>query len=773
MFHTIYQGNISTRTAELFRVSIQQDMPNPPAAPAALHFPYDEPLLIEREEAELHEPVITTTATLRVISPADRTFLPLSSLKPASVRLLVHRRTSPTTWQLYYAGTLDTDTYEEPYAYHSDYIVELSFSDFGILHRKKFSLKGYVTLALIINTAIQEAALPTESLTITTNTATTVTHLGTTHSLTPDNILLNADNFYDEDNEPLNLHDAIAAVLQPLAWRIVAQGSSIHIFDLHSIYNQASPHIPVKWLSDDQNLTVAPIYNDIIITLSPYVDTGTPDEPPTAFPHKVDPNVNALGEGFGLKLGEDTTYYTAPLTNTYNDPVDYSNENRGFTIFTSDKGTGATIPASSKAKFFKIATQGNGDEAEGVAMLYSAYGDRRTVVTHGDRPYLDDAAENIACTFSDISIPPLTPADKKDFVIRISLPALVDYRFNPFAEPVNEPSPGIRNFIPPNKESENFWKQNANYIYIPVRITFTPANSATTYSYNNRQYLSTPLAILRPIDSQPLTTFGYSLREWFPGTYKSYLAYYTTSERQNTPAINGAFTENRQSINPHTATLASSLIKADPGEHISLLTLPDDAVANGGTVTISLISNKWMFCKAGTLAPQESIFDYPRWVLFKLPTIEFRHRKTYESEFPTDDIETRTLINPNAEESLEIELIFGSQEESPLPTARSNIYFLHQPSSASTPTRIRIDTATRAGHTGTFQQLLAATIYSQYADPHIRLTGTCQPVSPTSLYTDPSSPSLTLIPIASYEDIRAQTAEVTFAQLSPESYKKA
>lgn len=773
MFHTIYQGNISTRTSSLFRVSIQQDTTTPPEAPEAIHFPYDEPLVIEREEAELHEPVITTTATLRVISPADRTFLPLSSLKPASVRLLVHRRTSPTEWQLYYAGTLDTDSYEEPYAYHSDYIVELSFSDFGILHRKKFSLKGYVTLARIINTAIQEAALPTLT-TITTNTATTVTHLDTTHILTPDNILLNAENLYDEDNEPLNLHEAMAAVLQPLAWRIVAHGSSIHIFDLHSIYRLPSPHIPVKWLSDDQNLTVAPIYNDIIITLSPYVDTGTTEESHTAFPHKADPNVNALAETEGIiPTGEDTTYYTLPLTNKEDlSNQDFSDENRGFTIYTSYKGTGASIPAISlpylsNAKFFKIIPQGNGDEAEGVAMLYSSYGEDYLNRKHGLRPSYDNYADpHIACTFSSISIPPLTPAEKNDFVIRISLPALIDYRLNPFAEPGTE-------------DDEEIWKQYANYIYIPVRITFTPANSDTTYSYCNFMDGTgrRNLAIALPIEKNPVTTFSYYYRGWYQSIKTSYLAYYSTSERQNTPAINGAFTENRQSINPHTATLSPSLIKADPGEHISLHTLPDDAVANGGTITISVISNKWFICKAGKLEnstdPYRDPFDRTDWVLFKLPTIEFRHRRTYNPSFPTDDIETRTLINPNAEESLEIDIIFGSQEESPLPTARSNIYFLHQPSSASTPNRSRIDTITRAGHTGTFQQLLAATIYSQYAEPHIRLTGTCQPVSPTSLYSDPSSPSITLIPIASYEDVRAQTAEVTFAQLSPESYIKA
>ena len=89
MFHTIYQGNLSTRTAELFRVSIQQDMQDPPAAVSQLTFPYDEPLIIERDITEFYEPIITTTATLRVISPADRTFLPLFSVKRIDIFCLI------------------------------------------------------------------------------------------------------------------------------------------------------------------------------------------------------------------------------------------------------------------------------------------------------------------------------------------------------------------------------------------------------------------------------------------------------------------------------------------------------------------------------------------------------------------------------------------------------------------------------------------------------------------------------------------------------------
>lgn len=795
MFHTIYQGSLSTRTAELFRVSIQQDMQDPPAAVSQLTFPYDEPLIIERDITEFYEPIITTTATLRVISPADRTFLPLFSVKPASVRLLVEQKTSPTVWKTYYIGTLDTDSYEEPYAYLSDYIVELNFSDLGCLHRLKCSLSGYVTLHDIISAAMKAAAIPIDFINLITSTSTDVRSQNV--PLTPDNILLNAANFIDEDNEPLNLYDALEAVLKPLAWKFVIHQTAICIFELHAIYNLETPPTDILWMQDDQNLSVSPVYNDVIITFSPYTDTGTPDETPTAFPHKTDPNVNALDKYDGVEYGDQTRYYSLPLTNDFTTSEDtsvediYSDDNRGFTIFTSKQGIGASMPENSKAVFFKIQPQGSGEEDEGVALVFSAHGKRRTVKRHGYRANeitTSSNSESIVLTFDDIVIPPLTEADQADFMLRLSVPALIDYRYNPFASPSEEPTQNARGFLPPNKDNEAYWNAHINFIYIPVIIEYRPNNRDDVvyyylnYSYTNYNTTPDPLAISRPV-SNPVTKLYFS--DWNLHCWRrkgdlvfsrvSYLAYYPTDDRNSTTAISGSFTENRPAINPHNLPLANSLANAESGEYITLDGISSSHIASGGRISVSVLPDCWKFNKAGSAdlgTEQQEAPEHIRWLLLKLPSVTFQRQRPYNAEYPEDDIETRTLVNAHAEETLEIDIIFGSIEENPIPTARGNVYLDFKQVQYGAAIH-RIDTIKRADRSGTFQQLLAATIYSQYAVPHIRLSGTCQPVSPIRRYTDVSSPGIVFIPIASCEDVRAQTSEVTFAQLSPESYEKA
>ena len=87
-----------------------------------------EPLVIEWEDKDKEETICSSSATLGLLSPGDRTYTGLYTTKACSTRLDVYRDGA-----LYWSGTLDTETYEEPYTYRQDYEVELTFSDFGEL----------------------------------------------------------------------------------------------------------------------------------------------------------------------------------------------------------------------------------------------------------------------------------------------------------------------------------------------------------------------------------------------------------------------------------------------------------------------------------------------------------------------------------------------------------------------------------------------------------------------------------------------------------------
>lgn len=92
------------------------------------------------------EVICSSTATLKIISPGDRTYEDLYSIEVGRVRLDVYRNNS-----LYWSGCIDTEFYEEPYERLNGYSVLLTFNDMGVLDRLNFDLSGMQTLVGLVS----------------------------------------------------------------------------------------------------------------------------------------------------------------------------------------------------------------------------------------------------------------------------------------------------------------------------------------------------------------------------------------------------------------------------------------------------------------------------------------------------------------------------------------------------------------------------------------------------------------------------------------------
>ena len=148
MMKAIYKGEFASREGRLWRVEILRD--GATGEPGELRLRGSEPLVIEWEDKDKEETICSSSATLGLLSPGDRTYTGLYTTKACSTRLDVYRDGA-----LYWSGTLDTETYEEPYTYRQDYEVELTFSDFGELERLKMEKSDeLLTMEEILKKAI-------------------------------------------------------------------------------------------------------------------------------------------------------------------------------------------------------------------------------------------------------------------------------------------------------------------------------------------------------------------------------------------------------------------------------------------------------------------------------------------------------------------------------------------------------------------------------------------------------------------------------------------
>lgn len=172
---TIHSGEFLSRAGHVWRVDIWQMVEDDAVVEVGdLTFPADEPVVIEWPRKEFEEPICGSSATIRIESPGDRTYVNLYTVTPGEIGVNIYRNDV-----LYWAGTLDPEQYEEPYEREDKYDVTLTFQDFGILDRLTFSTddvvfddKGIITASDLLESALSRTHLSHLGLDISTYVST-------------------------------------------------------------------------------------------------------------------------------------------------------------------------------------------------------------------------------------------------------------------------------------------------------------------------------------------------------------------------------------------------------------------------------------------------------------------------------------------------------------------------------------------------------------------------------------------------------------------------
>ena len=260
MKHLRYRGEFRSVSGIVWRVEILQEAEAAFASVGELDFPADEPLVIEWDEKDKEEVICGSTATLKIISPGDRTYEDLYTVEVGRIRMDVYREDS-----LYWSGALDPEFYEEPYERTRDYEVSFTFSDFGILDRIKYGLTGMQTLRGIVEHALQESCMNYTGI----DTGYVSTTFADGDGITGGGLSVRSDNFTDEEGEVSTLYEVLEGILQPLAIRIVQRAGTIYLYDLNGLYTLGTG-LPIRWDGDSQTMGTDKVANNIRVTFSPY-----------------------------------------------------------------------------------------------------------------------------------------------------------------------------------------------------------------------------------------------------------------------------------------------------------------------------------------------------------------------------------------------------------------------------------------------------------------------------------------------------------------------
>ena len=451
----MYSGEfVSREGAVLWRVEID----GAGVGDGELSFPGEEPLVIEWMETGKEEVVCGSTATLKVLSPGDRTYVGLYAIEAGSIALRVLRE-----GVLYWTGTLDPEFYEEPYTDMSDYEVELTFSDFGILDRLQYTLSGLVTLEQIVRDGLLRCGLgglPVDESLISTK----LTSGG--GELTLGDLSVRSENFTDEDGETLTVRDAIEGVFQPLGLRMVQKCGTVWVYDLNGLYLRGGSSV-LNWHDDDQTLGVDKVANEAKVTFSPYAGDGKLLTGDFEYPGDatVTTSIGIAGAREGYPPTGDLPLMYYPSCNVQS--IDYTPDYQlmSFALFGMFEWGQTGELAEHDGGLFKIVALRGGEDCEGIAWLtHSGWSGNRAVST--------DSGGRLMKT-SRVYVPALSAGDQRGYWLRLEQEMLLDVRYNPFSDAKD------------NYESQyEHVKARYGYVFIDCQVVLH-GDDGSTWSYDN------------------------------------------------------------------------------------------------------------------------------------------------------------------------------------------------------------------------------------------------------------------------------------------------
>ncbi len=513
--HKIHEGSFYSRAGIEWIVQIFRNQSSAPSSVGELTFPDSSPLVIEWKETSKEDVICESSATLKIISPGDRTYIDLYAEGPTDVMLKVFRN---DTSHLYWCGFLDPEFYEEPYSTYNNYEVSFTFSDFGVLKRIPFSGTGMYTLAEIFE---RSAGIILQDYTVNLSTYLN----GNIVQLS--SIKVYAENFFDEDGIAMSQYDVLEGVLRPLAARLIQRNGQFEIYDINKLFLDSQTN-NIVWGSDDQVLGMDKVVNNIKATLSCY-DSAVKSGEFKYIESNNDPYKSFLVD-YEEHRGER--------------PADYLS----FKILYNDSATGVQSK-DSQAKYFKIKPVLGGDESEGIVEhFYFGEMDFGATLLDGNHRIGVNAGRRIDSLFvmKPLRISSVPNAGK--YRLRILHSILFDGRYNPYTD--------AGQYNGPNGVSQISF---VHILRLPVKIELLNlAGTAVLKHYKNKNIL----------DLTTATSFNALMGTWESGADPGDDCIISWYKEDASEAI-GGWIGNRQTCpDSSVASLSAAVKAARDGQYI-------------------------------------------------------------------------------------------------------------------------------------------------------------------------------------------------------------
>lgn len=759
-----YIGSMYSREGVIYTAEIMELTDEAPTV-EELRFPGDEPIVIDREEKGKEEPIQGSICTLKVISPGDRTYENLYTITPGKIALRLKR-----DGKVWWIGCLDPEFYEEPYISLGDYEVSMTFSDFGILKRKKMSLGGSIREMLVyVFGSCGLGELPIE-----TSLVTTTLEDGQTNVI--DGLSVERENWTDEDGEDCTMEDALKSILQSLSLKMIQRGGKIWVYDLNGLYTLGESR-QVKWMSDDQILGVDKVVNKVKVTFSPYCQskvstdmayTDTPrknclremDIPKTSYNYNLEVKNYEVGKLF-------FTYWNSDNENQPNTLKSY----HSFTMFLGRKGVGIGISALDEhALLYHIDPIYDGEEEDGIVVACPYIGAIQGDGTHTDATkwyaetwlHAVDGATRPCwmldwpwlITWHDIAIQPLHAAEAEKLRLKLNVSLLISTRYNPFVDPEEGYGNGFNN---------NAKDEDVVMACMEVNITAIDSNGQQAQIFNG--------PFLRHEKDISGSCKGWETYNSTTSGDDAHLTFYNASDKDG--SVMNQWTKCRQPSSCWYETRNKAMSMLDDGMYIDYPVSTDESkiVAIRIKVRPGMMLFKKGFSQAtddlnhlSTAANMTKVDHFNvKWMLLKDFGLSVVSSRDKMEELDSDDVTYYGYANKEAADDLEIDTMTGTLED---------IVVTSKGTFRKTADGSFVQRLQRSGRTDTAEQLLIGTLQSQFCDRRTKLSGTEEETGEgLKAITEAAQGDKRFVLLGETIDVKEDLNNVSMAELRPDEHE--
>lgn len=815
-----HTGEFMSKAGTLYRVDIWRKGDEQPtnSQPEELRFEAVEPLIIDWGETSKETPICGSTATLSIESPGDRTYINLYTVKPGEIGLDVYREGA-----LYWRGTLDPESYEEPYERADLYPVSLTFSDFGMLDRVAFTPSvAIVSLGVLLMQGaglVNLGDLPLDDSLVALSTVE--------GKAVAEELCAKAANFVDEEGKPMTMREALEAMLQPCGLKLMQRSGRLWLYDLQGLYAKA-PTRWTEWSSDKQRLAVDKVANAVTLNFSPYAQTKILDASDLKFTKRV--NVADALKGSDGAAGRWVVFTDkkaaerAQKNEMAGDRADALRREAEFMVVRGDYET------------FRIIPLRGGTDAVGVMSHYMNKGETEmqpftvgdsgmTAMAHRSRrvylPPLKTLAALSPTERAEVEAREKAELDaalgewsgflnlfgnRRDIsaasvpLLRIKMECLMDVRYNPFAE---APKPDATDEDGNDGGTYNWMKRVAAWCFTPMKVALYDSATARTpvKTYSNEVAASFETEnpfVLEPNDGWKEGDDGLLWLAYYPDSGSitddsSLLKGWATNKpcigRPDRSTIHLDEFGRRIGIWGIWTTLSPDY-DSDEGraKYKWLQRLSGEFIEyppEGGWLEISygggmLIHDYQGEGKNGDALKQGEenfknmarlralgVADKLRWLLFKAPEVEVVRNWGDFGTVTVDDVETRATLHPDAREELKFSLKCGTlpNNDTEGETVARGVYVNRM----GMPLRL----LKRADRVDSPERLFINSLYSQYATRCARISGEAA-IDPEGLarYREHAQGNSALfIATATRQDLMEDCGDVTLVRLINEHYR--